>query len=221
MAIKITWIGHAAFKIEGSKVVFVDPFITGNPVSKINVDEIDRADVVIVTHDHGDHGFEDAVKICKKTGAVFASQYELVVKSALDKAEPMNIGGFVNVGGTGVEVAFTPAWHTAQMGDPTGVLIKIDGLMIYHAGDTGLFSDMKLIGEMYKPHVALLPIGGRFTMDIYQASKAVELISPKYVIPMHYNTFDLIKADPNEFAKLVGDKAKVIVLKPGETTEIS
>ncbi|MEO0139525.1 MAG: metal-dependent hydrolase [candidate division WOR-3 bacterium] len=219
--VKITYLGHSAFKIEGSKVIFIDPFITGNPKSPIgDVNKVDKADVVIVTHDHGDHGFEDAVKICKKTGAYFVSQYELVVKSGLQKVEPMNIGGFVNVGGLGVEVAFTPAWHTAQLGDPTGVIVKIDGKTIYHAGDTGLFSDMKLIGELYKPDLALLPIGSRFTMDVFQAAKAVEFISPKYVIPMHYNTFDLIKADPEEFKKLVGDKAHVVILNPGESFEI-
>jgi L-ascorbate metabolism protein UlaG (beta-lactamase superfamily) len=199
----------------------VDPFITGNPQSPLKrVEDIEKADVVIVTHDHGDHGFEDAVKICKRTGAYFVSQYELVVKSNLEKVEPMNIGGFVNVGGTGVEVAFTPAWHTANVGDPTGVIIRMDGKTIYHAGDTGLFYDMKLIGELYKPDLALLPIGSRFTMDIYQAAKAVEFISPKFVIPMHYNTFDLIKADPKEFERLVGDKAKVVILNPGESFEI-
>ncbi|MEO0148339.1 MAG: metal-dependent hydrolase [candidate division WOR-3 bacterium] len=219
--VKIIYLGHSAFKIEGSKVIFIDPFITGNPKSPIgDVNKVDKADVVIVTHDHGDHGFEDAVKICKKTGAYFVSQYELVVKSGLQKVEPMNIGGFVNVGGLGVEVAFTPAWHTAQLGDPTGVIVKIDGKTIYHAGDTGLFSDMKLIGELYKPDLALLPIGSRFTMDVFQAAKAVEFISPKYVIPMHYNTFDLIKADPEEFKKLVGDKAHVVILNPGESFEI-
>ncbi|MEO0214833.1 MAG: metal-dependent hydrolase [candidate division WOR-3 bacterium] len=219
--VKITYLGHSAFKIEGSKFIFIDPFITGYPKSPIgDVNKVDKADVVIVTHDHGDHGFEDAVKICKKTGAYFVSQYELVVKSGLQKVEPMNIGGFVNVGGLGVEVAFTPAWHTAQLGDPTGVIVKIDGKTIYHAGDTGLFSDMKLIGELYKPDLALLPIGSRFTMDVFQAAKAVEFISPKYVIPMHYNTFDLIKADPEEFKKLVGDKAHVVILNPGESFEI-
>ncbi len=219
--VKVTFLGHAAFKIEGSKTVLVDPFITGNPKSPLKrVEDIEKADVVIVTHDHGDHGFEDAVKICKRTGAYFVSQYELVVKSNLEKVEPMNIGGFVNVGGMGVEVAFTPAWHTANVGDPTGVIIRMDGKTIYHAGDTGLFYDMKLIGELYKPDLAILPIGSRFTMDIYQAAKAVEFISPKFVIPMHYNTFDLIKADPKEFERLVGDKVKVVILNPGESFEI-
>lgn len=221
MAVKITWLGHAAFKIEGSRVVLIDPWISGNPSSSLkSPEDIDRADVVIVTHSHGDHGFEDAVKIAKRTGAVFASQYELVVKSGLERVEPMNIGGFVDAGGTGVQVSFTQAWHTAEEGDPTGVVVRMDGFTIYHTGDTGLFSDMKLIGEIYRPDVLLVPIGGRFTMDEEQAARAVKFVKPKVVIPMHYNTFPLIKADPEKFAALVGDTAKVVVLKPGETFEL-
>ena len=221
MAVKITWLGHAAFKVEGSKVVLIDPWISGNPASPLkSPEEIDRADVIVVTHSHGDHGLDDAVKIAKRTGAVFASQYELVVKSGLEKVEPMNIGGFVDAGGTGVLVSFTQAWHTAEVGDPTGVVVRLDGITIYHTGDTGLFSDMKLIGELYSPDVMLLPIGGRFTMDEEQAAKAVSFVKPKVAIPMHYDTFPLIKADPNRFASLVGDVAKVVILKPGETFEL-
>jgi len=221
MTLKITWLGHAAFKIEGSKVVLIDPWISGNPSSPLkSPEDVDQADVVIVTHSHGDHGFEDAVKIAKRTGAVFASQYELVVKSGLERVEPMNIGGFVDAGGTGVQVSFTQAWHTAEEGDPTGVVVRMDGITVYHTGDTGLFSDMKLIGEIYRPDILLAPIGGRFTMDEEQAAKAVEFVKPKVVIPMHYNTFPLIKADPERFVALVGDTAKVVVLKPGETFEL-
>ncbi len=221
MSVRITWLGHAAFKVEGSRVVLIDPWISGNPASPLkSPEDVDRADVVIVTHSHGDHGFEDAVKIARRTGAVFASQYELVVKSGLEKVEPMNIGGFVNVGGTGVEVSFTQAWHTAEEGDPTGVVVRMDGVVVYHTGDTGLFSDMRLIGEVYRPDVMLVPIGGRFTMDEEQAAKAVELVSPKVVVPMHYNTFPLIQADPQRFAEMVGDRAKVVILKPGEGFEV-
>ncbi len=219
--VKVTYLGHAAFLIEGSKRVLIDPYITGNPASPIkSIADIGSVDVVIVTHDHWDHGFEDAVNICKKTGAYFVSQAELVSKSGLERVESMNIGGFVNVGGMGVEVALTFATHTATLGDPTGAIVRIDGKTIYHAGDTGLFYDMKLLGELYNIDLAMLPIGGRFTMDIYQAAKAVEFISPKFVIPMHYNTFDLIKADPKEFERLVGERAKVIILNPGESFEI-
>ncbi len=221
MAVRLTWLGHAAFKVEGSRVVLIDPWISGNPATPLkSPEDIDRADVIVVTHSHGDHGLDDAVKIAKGTGAVFVSQYELVVKSGLEKVEPMNIGGFVDAGGTGVLVSLTQAWHTAEVGDPTGVVLRLDGVTIYHTGDTGLFSDMRLIGEMYSPDVMLLPIGGRFTMDEEQAAKAVELVRPKVAIPMHYDTFPLIKADPNRFSELAGKFAKVVILKPGETFEL-
>jgi len=215
---KITYLGHSAVKVEVSnKIIYIDPFLSGNPKAPITADEITEADIVIVTHDHGDH-LGDAFAICKKTNAWLVSQYEITVlanENGIEKVEPMNIGGPISV--EGIKIALTPAWHTSQRGDPTGVIIQALGKTVYHAGDTGLFSDMKLIGELYKPDIALIPIGGRFTMDIYQAVKAVEFIKPKYVIPIHYNTFDLIKADPEEFKKLVGNLADVIILEPGET----
>ena len=118
--------------------------------------------------------------------------------------------------------ALTPANHSSSRGAPAGMVIKGSEATIYHAGDTGIVSEMQLIGEIYKPDYALLPIGGHFTMDIHEALKAVELIRPKYVIPMHYNTFPLIKTDPNEFKKLVSEKVpevNVVILKPGESFE--
>ncbi|MEO0144359.1 MAG: metal-dependent hydrolase [candidate division WOR-3 bacterium] len=215
---KITYLGHAAVKVEvANKIIYIDPFLSGNPKAPITADEITSADIVIVTHDHGDH-LGDAFAIAKRTNAWLVSQYEITVlasENGIEKIEPMNIGGPISV--EGIKIALTPAWHTSNRGDPTGVIIQAMGKTLYHAGDTGLFSDMKLIGELYKPDIALLPIGGRFTMDIYQAAKAVEFIRPKYVIPIHYNTFDLIKADPEEFKKLVKDISSVIILNPGET----
>ncbi len=215
---KITYLGHAAVKVEiANKTIYIDPFLSGNPKAPITADEVISADIVIVTHDHGDH-LGDAFYIAKKTNAWLVSQYEITVlanENGIEKVEPMNIGGPISV--EGIKIALTPAWHTSNKGDPTGVIIQAMGKTLYHAGDTGLFSDMKLIGELYKPDIALLPIGGRFTMDVYQASKAVEFIRPKYVIPIHYNTFDLIKADPEEFKKLVGNISSVVILEPGET----
>jgi L-ascorbate metabolism protein UlaG (beta-lactamase superfamily) len=215
---KITYLGHAAVKVEVSnKTIYIDPFLSGNPKAPITADQITSADIIIITHDHGDH-LGDAFAIAKRTNAWIVSQYEITVlanENGIQKVEPMNIGGPISV--EGIKIALTPAWHTSQTGGPTGIIIQALGKTLYHAGDTGLFSDMKLIGELYKPDIALLPIGGRFTMDIYQAAKAVEFIRPKYVIPIHYNTFDLIKADPQEFKKLVGNLSQVIILEPGET----
>jgi L-ascorbate metabolism protein UlaG (beta-lactamase superfamily) len=217
---EIIYYGHSAFVLNGSRSVYIDPFLSGNPSAALSVKDIDKADMVIVTHDHGDH-MGDGFEICKKTGAVFVSQHELAVMAQEKglRAEGMNIGGTIDV--NGVSIHMTHALHSTQTGHPTGVVVTMDGHAIYHAGDTGLFSDMKLIGEMYKPEVALLPIGDRYTMGIEEAVRAVGFVKPKYVIPMHYGTFPIIETDPEEFASKVRDMAEVKVLKPGERFELS
>jgi len=213
---KITWLGHSAIKIEGSKIVFIDPFLTGNPTAPIKPEEIDKADVVVVTHYHSDH-LGDAFSICKKTGATLVSIHEVAVEAEREgiKAEGMNIGGTIEV--NGVKIHMVIAWHSAEKGNATGVVVEMDGKKIYHAGDTGLTYDMKLIGEFFEPDLSLLPIGDRYTMGIPSAVKAVELIKSKVVIPIHYNTFPIIQTDPEEFKARVGNKADVVILEPGES----
>lgn len=215
---KVKFLGHSAFLLKGSKVVIVDPFLSGNPLAPFGPDGVTECDVVIVTHDHADH-MGDAVDICKRTGAILAAQHEIAISVDGIKAEGMNIGGFVSPV-DGVEVAFTPAVHSSATGAPMGAIIRMDGKTIYHAGDTGLFGDMKLIGEFYKPELALLPIGGRYTMDVAQAIKAIELIRPKIVVPMHYNTFPIIQADPEDLRRRVSDIVEVRILRPGEEMEL-
>jgi len=117
----------------------------------------------------------------------------------------------------GVKIHMVQALHSAEKGDPAGVVIEMDGKTIYHAGDTGLTYDMKLIGEFFNPDLSFIPIGDRYTMGVPSAAKAVEFIQTKKVIPVHYNTFPIVRADPEEFKKRVGDKAEVIILKPGES----
>ncbi len=216
---EIIYYGHAAFLLKGSKIVFIDPYLTDNPSSTISPQDIHECDVVIVTHDHGDH-LGDAFDICKKTGAIFVSQHELACLAQAKglKAEGMNIGGTIPV--NGIDIHMTHALHTTEIGHPTGVIVTMDDHSIYHAGDTGLFSDMKLISEMYHPEVSLLPIGDRYTMGITEAVKAVEFLNPTYVIPMHYGTFPLIETNPEELKKRVGEMAKVVILKPGEKFEL-
>ncbi len=213
---QITWLGHSGVKIKGSKTVYVDPFLTGNPAASTTPDEITEADVVIVTHYHGDH-LGDAFFICKKTGATLVGIHEIAVEAQENgiMAEGMNIGGTVEA--KGVKVHMVQALHSAEKGDPAGVVIEMDGKKIYHAGDTGLTYDMKLIGEFFKPDLSFLPIGDRYTMGIPSAAKAVEFIQSKKVIPVHYNTFPIVSADPQEFKKRVGSRAEVIILKPGES----
>lgn len=213
---EITWLGHAAVKIKGSRTIYIDPFLTGNPTASTTPEAIKEADAVIVTHDHGDH-LGDAFAICKKTGAVLFAVHELAAAAQAEgiEAEGMNIGGTVEA--RGVKVHMVQAWHSAERGDPTGVVVELDCKTIYHAGDTGLTYDMKLIGEFFHPDLSFLPIGDRYTMGVASAAKAVEFTQTKRVIPIHYGTFPIVSADPEEFKRRVGNLAEVIILKPGET----
>jgi L-ascorbate metabolism protein UlaG (beta-lactamase superfamily) len=213
---EITWMGHSAVKIKGSKTIYIDPFLTDNPAASACPEDIETADVVIVTHYHGDH-VGDSFAICKKTGATLVSIHEVAVEANAEgiTTEGMNIGGTVEA--NGVKIHMVQALHSAEKGDPSGVVIELDGKTIYHAGDTGLTLDMKLIGEFFHPHLSFLPIGDRYTMGIPSAAKAVEFIQTEKVIPIHYGTFPIVQADPEEFKKRVGNIAEVIILKPGES----
>ena len=214
--LEITYLGHSAVKLKGTKTVFIDPFLSGNPKASISPEKITAADVVIVTHHHGDH-LGDAYAIAKKTGAVIVAIHEIVVEASSHgiATEGMNIGGTVDA--RGVKVHMVTALHSAEKGNAAGVIVEIDGKKIYHAGDTGLTYDMRLIGEFFRPDLSFLPIGDRYTMGPASAAKAVEFIQSKKIIPIHYGTFPSVDTDPQEFKKRVGAKADVIILKPGET----
>ena len=217
---EITWIGHAALKIEGSKTVFIDPFLSGNPVAKTGIDQVDKADVVVVTHDHADH-LGDAYAICKKTGAVLVSIFEIAEAAAAQgcKAEMMNIGG--TVAAAGVKVSLVPAFHSAGLGGTAvGAVVELDGKTIYHAGDTGLTKEMEWIGEIYAPDIGFLPIDGRFNMTPRLAAKAVEYLKIPKIVPIHYDTFPLVESSPQEFKDMVKGKSEVIILKPGDIIEL-
>ncbi|MEM3627157.1 MAG: metal-dependent hydrolase [Candidatus Bathyarchaeia archaeon] len=218
---KITWFGHAAFKIEiAGKIVLMDPWLNGNPKSPVKASDITEVDVVYVTHDHGDH-LGDAFDICKRTGATFVATFELgtyAEESGVKKVMGLNIGGSAEV--EGIRLSIIHAFHTSSKGAPTGVVIEGESKAVYHAGDTGLFGDMHLIGEIYKPDVALIPIGGYYTMGAREAAEAIRLIKPKAAIPMHYGTFPVLAQSAEEFVEAVKRKApevKVVVLKPGES----
>ena len=193
--IKITWLGHSAFLLEAEKRLLIDPFISGNPLAPCAPEEL-NPDVLVVTHGHHDH-LGDAIEIGKRTGCRIISIHEVAnyIKSKGVFAEGMNKGGTMHV--EGIKLTMTNALHSSSIdasgfsfdgGSPAGFIIQISGCTVYHAGDTGIFGDMQLIGELYEPEIALLPIGGHFTMGIKEAVKAVELIRPKIAIPMHYNT---------------------------------
>jgi len=215
---RLRYLGHAGFEllIEG-KTVVVDPFITQNESSHLKLDDVGTADIIAVTHSHFDH-LGDAVELAKRDNAFFVSTPEIADEAAtkgVKEVVGLNLGGSHNV--NGLEVICTTAFHS---GNPCGFVFAENG--IYHAGDTGLFGDMALIAELYAPRVALLPIGGYFTMGPKEAAKAAELLKTRYVVPMHYNTFPMISQDPEEFKRLVTKRigSEVLILKEGESFEL-
>lgn len=217
---KLTWLGHAAVAIQGSRTVYIDPFLTGNPASPVTLKEITQADAVVVTHDHGDH-LGDAFALCQQTGAVLFCIYEIALEAGKKgiESEMMNIGGTIHRNGIGVSLV--PAWHTSGLGGTAvGAVVEMDGKTVYHAGDTGLSVEMQWIGEIYRPDIACIPIDGRFTMTPRLAAKAVEWLGVKQVIPIHYNTFPAIRSSPEEFRRLCGGGVRIIIPKPGESVEI-
>jgi L-ascorbate metabolism protein UlaG (beta-lactamase superfamily) len=212
---KLTWLGHACFLLQGSKKIVIDPFI---PEKNLSI----TPDIVAITHGHADHVGE-ALSLNAKTVAINEIAKYLAEKG-LD-TEAMNIGGTIDI--DGVRFTMTPAIHSSWMemgghgfygGLAAGYVITMDGMAIYHAGDTALFSDMQLIRDLYRPDVALLPIGGRFTMGPQEAMVAANFIGAKLVIPMHYNTWPIIEQDVEEFKWAIERTTdiNVQVLKPGE-----
>jgi L-ascorbate metabolism protein UlaG (beta-lactamase superfamily) len=225
MAVDVRFLGHAGFHISGAGAdVLVDPFLTGNPKAAATADEI-PADVILVTHGHGDH-LGDTVAIAKRTGAHVVAIVELadeLRESGLENVSDPNYGGTVKFDWGWVKLV--PAWHTAISPSgtahaPAGLLISYGGRLIYHLGDTCLFGDMKLIAQRGdKVDLALVPIGGHYTMDRYDAVTAVELVNPFQTIPIHYGTFPVIETDAQAFKQDVQNAgfSEVLVLEPGDT----
>ncbi len=225
----IRWLGHSAFELEtpGGRIVLFDPWLTGNVLCPVEASEITAADVILVTHDHYDH-YGDTVEISTRTGATVIAQSEtadrLETELDLPRGNVIFDGVGMNIGGValfdGISVTMTQAFHSSDSGSPTGYMVKLeDGTVVYHAGDTGIFEDMRLLGELYKIDLALLPIGGCFTMDAFQASKALALLQPKRAMPMHYKTFPVLAQSADEFAGLAKHHApnvEVVILSPGE-----
>lgn len=216
---RLTWFGHACFSLVGSRTVLIDPFV---PEGTLPVEP----DIVAVTHAHADH-LGMTVQLKKKTVAINEVAKYLASKGV--PAEPMNIGGSITV--DGVRFTMTPALHSSWVEDEgmgfyggaaAGFVVTMDGISVYHAGDTALFSDMQLIRDLYRPDVALLPIGGRYTMGPDEAMVAARYIGAKLVIPMHYDTFPAISQDTANFKQAIERTTaiRVKVLSPGESVEI-
>jgi len=227
MGTKITWLGHSTYQIEtAGKTILLDPFFTGNPSASISANAA-VADVIIVSHGHGDH-VGDTVEIAKRTNALVIANYEIIDwmgKQGIENVHPQHIGG-AHQYDFGI-VKLTIAHHGSMLpdgsngGSPCGILLKLEEGTIYFAADTGLFYDMTLIGEE-GIDLAILPIGDNFTMGPDDSVKATNMIAPKQVIPMHYNTWPLIEQDAVAWAEQIRKQttAEPVVLEPGESCQL-
>jgi L-ascorbate metabolism protein UlaG (beta-lactamase superfamily) len=225
---KVSFHGHSVVKVEtNGKTILFDPFINGNNQTDLKVDN-ENPDVIILTHGHGDH-VGDTVEIAKRSGSLVIANNEIANYLSFQglNTHPMHIGGAYEFDFG--KVKLTPAFHGSAMitdnqeiiylGMPTGVLLMAEGKTIYHAGDTGLFSDMKLIGERHPIDLAFLPIGDNFTMGPEDAAAAAEFLQAKMVVPVHYDTFPPIKQDPQIFIELLKDNNGKI-MKAGDSIEL-
>ena len=220
---EIRFLGHSAFALsDGDTTVLIDPFLTGNPKAAVAADDLSPT-AILLSHGHGDH-YGDTVQIAKRSGAGVIALTEIAGElegEGLEVSNP-NLGGTVTTNWGWVKMV--PAWHTSTtpngtVNTPAGLLIKFADTVVYHLGDTCLFSDLQLVGRRTPIDVALMPIGGHFTMDRHDAVDAAALVGAKTVIPCHYNTFPLIETDAQAFKAEVESQtsSSVVVLEPGES----
>lgn len=224
--VSIQFLGHSCFLIVTPKSkILIDPFLTGNPQAVVKAEQV-QCDYILVSHAHADH-YGDAVSIAKRTGATILAAYELALHAGAQgaKVHPMGCGGGMDFEFGRVQL--TIAHHTSSvdgpggavaLAAPVGFLIKAEGKTIYFAGDTALTLEMQLLGSRSSIDLALLPIGDNFTMGPEDAAEAVRMLKPKVAVPMHYNTFDLIRVDPQIFVRAAAKHGgKVEVVPPGGT----
>lgn len=216
-----TFHGHACFLIEGDgKRVIIDPFLTGNPAAVIGPDALPKLDAILLSHGHGDH-LGDAVALAKRDQATIVATAELAgfCEGKGAPAHAMNIGGAHEF--PFGRVKLVPAFHGGRVAGEhaAGVVLGLGSKTVYHAGDTGLSLEMQLLAG--RVDLMLVPIGDNYTMGVEDAVRAVEFVKPKFVIPMHYNTWDVIRADPRAFQRDVGTRAEVVILGPGESHTLS
>ena len=228
--VKLTWLGHSTFRIEtpGGRTILIDPWVMGNPMCPDSEKNLRKVDVMLCTHGHFDH-IGDAVELAKRHNPMVVGIFELCAwlqKKGVQQTSPMNKGGTQQVGD--ISITMVNAVHSCGImdgddivygGEACGYIIEFEnGLKIYHAGDTSVFSDMTIIRELYQPEIALLPIGDHFVMSPREATYACGLLRPKLVIPMHFGTFPMLKGSPTELRENVQTMGiDVLELKPGET----
>jgi L-ascorbate metabolism protein UlaG (beta-lactamase superfamily) len=226
--LKITWLGHATVLIQsaGGTTVLVDPFIENNPKYPKQFMLPAKIDYVLLTHGHGDH-ISDAAPVARNYGATVVAMYELadyLAKQGVNKTIGMNLGGTVEIGD--MTATMVDAKHSSGAQDSSGthyvgvaagfVIAPKSGPVLYHAGDTSVFGDMRLIGELYKPEIAMLPIGGYYTMGPREAALAAKYLGAKTVLPLHWGTFPVLTGTPAELKKLVAKGVKVVDWSPGD-----
>jgi L-ascorbate metabolism protein UlaG (beta-lactamase superfamily) len=230
---KLTWLGHSAFRITtpSGSVILIDPWVLSNPMTPAPDKKFERIDVMLVTHGHFDH-IADAVALGKQFKPQVVGIFETcgwLESKGVPNTNPMNKGGTQKVGE--IEITMVNAIHSCGIqdgdqeiygGEACGYIVRLPGgLTIYHAGDTAVFGDMKIIGDLYAPQLALLPIGDRFTMGPREAALAVRLLNVQHVVPMHYGTFPVLTGRPETLRELISDipSLEIHTLKPGESIE--
>jgi L-ascorbate metabolism protein UlaG (beta-lactamase superfamily) len=231
---RITYLGHATFRLTtpGGKQILIDPFLTDNPQTPEDLKEVQELDTMLITHGHFDH-FADVIPVAQQTGATVLSNFEIMSYlqgKGIENAEPIQKGGSAQIGG--IKVTATNAFHSSSIaeddgtivyaGEPVGYIIEFEsGFKLYHAGDTAVFGDMRLIGELYNPDLALLPIGDRLVMGPFEAAHAVRLLGVGHVVPIHYSpdVVPLFTGTPEEFQRQlssIAPDATMHVMNPGD-----
>jgi L-ascorbate metabolism protein UlaG (beta-lactamase superfamily) len=229
---RITYLGHSTFRFvtAGGEQILIDPFLANNPQTPEEWKQVGELDTMLITHGHFDH-FEDAVPVARQSGALAVANFEIFAylqSQGIENAMPVQKGGTSQVGG--IKVTATHAFHSSSIqtedggliygGEPMGYIVEFEsGFKLYHAGDTAIFGDMQLIGELYRPDLALLPIGNQVVMSPFEAAHAARLLGVGHVVPIHYGTFPFLPGTAEEFQEYVSSIAPdttVHVIQPGE-----